>query len=401
MRSTHQVITAGVAAALLCGVAACSSSSSGSGSGVDKPTQPFKIDAILAQSGEIAAIGEGMADGAKAAINVINSQGGVFGKPVQLKVIDDAGDPTQAVSDVQQLLTQGNVQAVMGGTISAEVDATVPVLTKAKIFSADHGIDSVLNDPSKYPYEFSTGYLPADPANSLATEFSKLGYKKVGLVTDNTAGGEAQEAADKTAFTAKGISLVAANVPATAVDATSQMEQVLAAKPDVLLLDAYGSAAGPIIKARAELDPKVPTFGGQLLAANNLSTLAPAKDYAGMKLQSIAVAVKGSAPTQTAAFKKFYAALLKQTSGKLPFTMNTYVVAYDDIIIDAAAAKLSNSTSATKMATAIDHVTAAQMPDFVGPVNYSSTDHFPTFGPPYWVFVNYGPTVNGQLVPGS
>ena len=51
------------------------------------------------------------------------------------------------------------------------------------------------------------------------------------------------------------------------------MEQVLAAKPDVLLLDAYGSAAGPIIKARAELDPKVPTFGGQLLAANNLSTL--------------------------------------------------------------------------------------------------------------------------------
>jgi hypothetical protein len=53
------------------------------------------------------------------------------------------------------------------------------------------------------------------------------------------------------------------------------------------------------------------------------------------------------------------------------------------------------------MAAAIDHVTAAQMPDFVGPVNYSSTDHFPTFGPPYWVFVNYGPTVNGQLVPGS
>lgn len=407
MRSNRLLMTAGLAAVLVSAAACSSSTQSSSGSTAAPsgtaatPTQAFKINSILALSGPIAAIGQGMEQGEKAALSVVNSEGGVFGKPVQLQVTDDAGDPTQAVAKVQALISQGGLQAVQPGTISAEVDATVPLLTKGNVFSAGHGIDPVLNNPAKYPYAFSTGYLPQDPANSLAAEFAAQGYKKVGLVTDTTSGGLAQEAADKVAFSAKGISLVAANVPAGAVDATSQFEQVLAAKPDVLLLDAYGAAAGPIVKARAELDPKVPTYGGQLLAANNLGSIAPASDYTGMKLQSIAVAVKDSAATQTPAFQKFYAALIKETGGSLPFTMNTYVVAYDDIIVMTTAAKLADSTNAAKMAAAMNHITPTQMPDFVGPVNYSTTDHFPTFGPPYWIFVSYGPLVNGQLVPAS
>jgi len=407
MRSSRLAMTAGVTAVLL-SAAACSSSSTsgtaasaqgGSSASSSTPTKAFTINSLLALSGPIAVIGEAMQQADKAALSVVNGQGGVFGKPVQLVVTDDGGDPTEAVAKIQTLISQGTLQAVQAGTISAEVDATVPLLTKAQVFTADHGIDTVMNNPSKYPYAFSSGYLPQDPANSLATEFSTAGYKKVGLVTDTTSGGLAQEAADKIAFAAKGLTLVTANVPAGAVDATAQLEQVLAAKPDVLLLDAYGAAAGPIVKARAEIDPKIPTYGGQLLAANNLGTLAPSSDYTGMKLQSIAVAVKGSAATQTPAFAKFYAALIKETGGNLPFTMNTYVVAYDDIIVATTAARLAKSTNATKMADAMNSITAAEMPDYVGPVNYSSTDHFPTFGPPYWVFVSYGPLVNGQLVP--
>lgn len=401
MMSNRLVMAAGAVAVLIFG-AACSSSSSGSGSGSGTggtPDQAFKIESIMAQSGPIAVVGEAMEQGDKAAIMVVNASGGVFGKPVQLQMVDDAGDPTEAAAKVSTLISQGNLQAVQAGTISAEADAIVPLLTQAKVFTVNHGIDPVLNETTKYPYSFSSGYLPADPANSLATQFASLGYKKVGLVTSTAAGDQAQAVADKTAFAAKGISLVTASIPATAVDATSQMEQVLAAKPDVLLLDSYGSGAGPIMKARAELNPNIPTYGGQLLAANNLSQIAPASDYKGMKLQSIAVGVKGSAVTQTPAFKKFYTALMKVTGGNLPFTMNTYVVPYDDIITATTAAKLANSTNAVKMAAAMDHITAAKDPDFVGPVNYSSTDHFPTFGPPYWVFVPYSPVVDGQLVP--
>jgi branched-chain amino acid transport system substrate-binding protein len=313
-------------------------------------------------------------------------------------VFDDAGDPTQAVSKVQTLISQGGVQVVQAGTISAEIAATVPVLTQAKIFTVDHGIDPTLNNTSKYPYAYSDGYLPDAPSVALAAEFAKLGYKKVGLVTDTTAGGIAAIASDKTAFSAKGISLVTAQVPAGAVTATSQFEQVLAEKPDVLLLDSYGAAAAPIMKTRAELMPKIPTFGGQLLAANDLGSIAPASAYKGMKILSIAVAVKGSAQTQTPAFKKFFAALLKVTGGKIIFTMNTYVVAYDDIIVAATAAKLAKSTSAQAMSNAMNHVTAAQMPDYVGPISFTTTNHFPLFGPSYWTFFSYGPIVDGQFV---
>lgn len=396
------VVTTATAAAILLGGTACSSSSSSSGGGTSSgPSQPLKIDSILALSGPIASIGEAMEQGEEAGIKVINASGGVFGKPVQLKVIDDAGNPTQAVSIVQNLLSQGNVQVVQAGTISAEVAATVPLLAKAKVFTIHHSIDPTLNNPAKYPYVFGDGYSPADPANSLATEFASHGYKKVGLLTSNAAGDLAQEAADKTAFAAKGLTLVAGVVPQGAVDATSELEQVLAAKPDVLLLDSYGAEAAPMIKARAEIDPKIPVYGGQLLTSNNLGTIAPVSDYQGMKLQSIEANVKGSPESNTPAFKKFYSAIMKETGGKLPFTMNTYLTAYCDVIVATTAARLANSTDAVKMSAALDHIKPSQMPDYVGPVSYTSTNHFPIFGPPYWEFVNYGPIVNGQLVPGG
>lgn len=397
---------AATAGAILLGSAACSSSTSSTSStsgtqaaSGSTPTQPLVIESILGLSGPIAAIGKAMEQGEEAGISVINAEGGVFGKPVQLKVHDDAGNPTQAVSIVQTLISQGNVQVVQAGTISAEIAATVPVLAKANIFTVHHSIDPTLNNTAKYPDAFSDGYLPSNPADALATEFASLGYKKVGLLTSNAAGDLAQEAVDKTAFAAKGISLVAGIVPQGAVDATSQFEQVLAAKPDVLLLDTYGEEAGPIVKARAELDPKIPAYGGQLLTSNNLGSIAPVSDYQGMKLQSIEANVKGSPESKTPAFQKFYSAIMKESDGNLPFTINTYLTAYCDMIVAATAAKLADSTSAAKMAAVMDHITPAQMPDYVGPVTFTSTNHFPNFDAPYWEFVNYGPIVNGQLVP--
>lgn len=401
-----------VTLALVSATAACSSSSSGTSAassgtsaapaaGAGTPSAPFKMYAFMALSGPLAAVGAAMEQGLKAGVDVINAHGGVFGKPMTLDVMDDAGNPTQAATDAQNLVSSGTPMAVDPGTVSGEVDAALPVLAKSNVFVAYNTSDPQLNDPAKYPYSFSTAFAATDPANSLATEFAAQGYKKVAVITTDDTAGHALYQAEQTAYQAKGISSVVAYVSQSATSATSQMLQVLASHPDALLLDTYGAAAVPVMAAKAELDPKIPVYGSQYLTANNLAQIAPAASYTGMKLQSIGLAVQGAAVTKTTAFTAMQNALLKETSGKLTFTIYTYTVAYDAVILAASAAKLANSVNSQKMAAAIAHASTAQIPLFVGPVNFTSTDHAPTFGPDYWSFVNYGPISNGMLVPTS
>lgn len=343
-----------------------------------------------------------MKQGEEAAVAYLNSHGGIFGKPVKLTVLDDGGDPTKAVSLAEQMISSGNEpDAVIPGVLPTVTSAVVPVLAKAGIFTVQHGTDPTLNNPQKYPDVFGTSYLPSDWAANLADTFAQKGYKTVAMLTSNDVSGHAQATGAQAAMQAKGITLKTVFIPATAFDATSEMEQAVATKPDALLLSGYGATAGPTIKAYAQLGVKIPTYGTQYFAANNLSQVAPASDYKGVTLQALAWAVKGSTQTQTPAFSTFFSELQKQTGGTIPFGMFTYVVNWDDVMVAATAAKLANSTDPAKMAAAMDHVTAAQMPMYLGPVDYSTTNHYPRYTDTWWPWIPYSPSVDGQFVPAN
>src|SRR5277367_3857075 len=96
---------AGVCSAIVMSVAACSSSgssadassgSSASSSGSSEGT--YNVFAVEALSGPDAPYGQAAGDAVKAAVDVINSSGGVLGHKVVLTMKDDAGDPTTAVT---------------------------------------------------------------------------------------------------------------------------------------------------------------------------------------------------------------------------------------------------------------------------------------------------------------
>jgi branched-chain amino acid transport system substrate-binding protein len=407
--SRRLMIAVATAAAIALGTAACSSSSTSSTSststsaaGTGTSAAPFKMTAILATSGDIGTVGAAMEQGMRAAVAVVNANGGVFGRPMQLNVLDDASSPTQAATVAQSLISSGSKpDAVSPGTISAETQAIVPILAKAGIFMSTHASDPTLDDPAKYPSLFGDGQLPADEADNLADEFASAGYKKIGILTSNDVSGQNFFLADKQAFAAKGISAQVAYVPSGATDATSQLEQLIAGKPSALLLSAYGATAGPIIKARAELNPNLPTYGSQLFTANNLAQLAPASSYTGIKFQALDVGVQGAPVTKSTAFTTFLAALQKVVGGNLPFTMNTYACAYNDVIIAATAANLAKSVDPAAMSKAVESATPAQMPLLVAPVTFSTTEHWVRFDQAHWMYVPFGPTVDGLLVPGK
>ncbi|OLT38389.1 hypothetical protein BJF79_27070 [Actinomadura sp. CNU-125] len=387
-----------MAAATACGGTDTNSSAPpGTGPGGDTP---FKIDVLLGTSGSYAAVGEAMSQGANAAVAVINANGGVFGKPIELNVIDTGGDPVQAATNARELVADGRPQAVIPGMVTAGIMATAPLLAQADVFMVTHGPDPSLNDPDEYPHLFGTIYLRDQMATSLAEEFTAKGFKKISLITAEKSGSVGAETIKKV-LAARGITTNIVTVPVTAVDATSQMQQALDSGPDALVLDSYGPPSAAIMKARTKLNPDVPAYASQNFTSGNLSDAGPVSAFDGMLLQSVSFAVRGHASTETPAFTSFFDAVRKETGGKLAFSMNTYVSTYNDVILAAYAAKLADSTDPAKMTAAIEKATPEQIPHFLGPVNFSDSSHYPDFGKEWWAFVGYDGMKDSQIVPST
>ncbi|OLF06662.1 hypothetical protein BLA60_30840 [Actinophytocola xinjiangensis] len=361
----------------------------------------LRIDALAALSGPSAAVGQAMSQGMKAAVAVINDGGGVFGKPVELNLIDYGSGPTQAVAKAQELVSQGTPQAAIPGTPGSDIAAAMPVFAKAGVFVSHHDTNPDLTDVAKYPLSFTNAYPVDNATASLAERLAGEGYRSIAYLTADDTSSRSNARSAQAAFEEAGMSTEVGYVPTTAVDGTPQLQQLLASEPDALVLRAYGAQAPPIIKARQKLNPDLPTYGTQDLTASNLDDLAPASAYAGMTFQSISLAVEGSPATQTPAFTTFYEALKAETGGELPFTIFTYLVGYNDVMLAAAAAEKAGNTDPKEMAAAVESITAEDMPNYVGPVSFSPDQHYPEYDSEWWTYISYGPKVDGLIQPQS
>lgn len=93
----------------------------------------FVVGAPLVLSGDAAAWGENAQRGFDLAVEEINSSGGVNGKSIQVKYEDTAGEATNAVSAYQKLTTIGEVDALVGPLLQAELAAVAPLITRDKL----------------------------------------------------------------------------------------------------------------------------------------------------------------------------------------------------------------------------------------------------------------------------
>jgi branched-chain amino acid transport system substrate-binding protein len=100
--TVRAVAFAGLAAVLL---SACAAQQAPS-----KPSSnEIAIGAAGPMSGDLAVFGEQLGRGAAAAVDAINAEGGVLGKPLRLVLGDDRCDPKKAVNTADSLVAQGVV----------------------------------------------------------------------------------------------------------------------------------------------------------------------------------------------------------------------------------------------------------------------------------------------------
>lgn len=84
-----------------------------------------------ALEGPASALGQGMKAGLDAAFAEINKAGGVKGRKLELKSVDDGYEPTKSIEAVKKLLEEDKVFAIAGAVGTPTAAATQPIATAA------------------------------------------------------------------------------------------------------------------------------------------------------------------------------------------------------------------------------------------------------------------------------
>ena len=89
---------------------ACSSGGEEAGGGDD----PIVIGVSLPLTGDFSEPGKGVQQGYEAWAKIVNDKGGLLGRPVELKILDDQSNADRVVADYEQLIGKDEVDLVFG-----------------------------------------------------------------------------------------------------------------------------------------------------------------------------------------------------------------------------------------------------------------------------------------------
>ena len=168
MRKTAFRMAAGLLALSL-GAAACGGSSGGGGTTSGNNAGGSKVPGVTDTTitigshqpltGPAAPGYSEIAPSSKAMFDYINKNGGINGRKIEYKYLDDAYNPTQTVSVVNQLVLQDNVFAIFNGLGTPTHEKVLDFLNSNKV--PDLFVASgckCWDQPQKYPYTF--GWQP-------------------------------------------------------------------------------------------------------------------------------------------------------------------------------------------------------------------------------------------------
>lgn len=93
----------------------------------DEDAEPILIGAALPLTGAFADTGVFVRDGYERWVEHTNDEGGLLGRPVELTVLDDTSDPGRASALLERLITQEDVDLVLGGYPGSSAAAQMAV----------------------------------------------------------------------------------------------------------------------------------------------------------------------------------------------------------------------------------------------------------------------------------
>ena len=237
-------------------------------------------------SGPAAELGIQFHQGAKLWLDQVNAQGGIAGKTLEIKTLDDGYEPERCAANTQKLIAE-DVYALFGYIGTPTSLAALPLLTKAQIpFIAPFTGAMGLREPfNRQVFHLRASYN--DETALIVRQLTHLGLKKIAVFYQNDAYGQAGLAGVTQALDKQGLKPVAtATVERNSVDVAAAVKTLNAAAPDaVVQITAYKASAAYIRAARKA------GYGGTFYNVSFVGTQALAdelgKDGAGVVVSQV------------------------------------------------------------------------------------------------------------------
>lgn len=334
-----------------CGTAAPAGKPAGPG----VQAQPIKIGAMWDLTGPSSA-GNGQV--ARRAVEMkveqVNKSGGI-GRPIELVIEDEKGQPTEAVAAVNKLINQDRVDALMGFTTSGSGQAALPVIEKAGVpWVAGVSASIFSTPPKKWVFQFV-------PTNDqfLVRTLSFLKQRSItrfAMLNDSGSYGVDAEKAAQAQMDRFGLTMVAhEKFNQGDTDLTSQLTKIKAANPQAIIVwttDARAAAAA--IKGVKQLGISATVVGSSGHANKTFTTLAgPAAEgyYVALSKTFVVDSLPDSDP-QKKMLKTYIADFLAKYGADADYLKGDYP--YDQISILIEAFKKAGGNDREKVRQALE-----------------------------------------------
>ena len=346
-KSSMYIAGGAIAALLLAGCGSGSSASSTTAVSSGASGGSIHFAAVGAFSGLQAAVGAPILGGTKAAEVVINANGGILGKKLVIDQVDTKGDPADAVTALRQDIAL-NSPAVLIGPASIEIHGAQPVFDQANIPDGWNG-GSAEYDHNADPLLFRCNASDSQEGVAMAAYAIKKGYKRAAMYFTNIAASQAFEPIITSAFAKLGGTVVATeNVTSGLSSYRTEVSKVIAAKPDVIFMQAEPATAATTARNFQQLGGlNIPVVATDLMAGSDvIKAVGPAFDAKHFVMLQGSNAVSGSAAAFDAAYQT--------ANGKAPEAGGAY--AYDCTIAFALAITKANSVVSADVVKAMHEV---------------------------------------------
>ncbi|MEH1998392.1 MAG: ABC transporter substrate-binding protein [Nostoc sp.] len=264
------------------------------------------IGIAVAQTSNVALLGQEQVAGAKLAEKYFNSKGGVNGTPIKLVFQDTSGDETGAINAFQTLINKDKVIGIVGPTLSQQAFSADPIGERAKVpIIGPSNTAKNIPEIGNYVARVSAPVSIVAPNSVKAALKQNPQLKKVAVFyAQNDAFSKSETEIFQQTVKDQGLELLTVQKFQTSdTDFQSQATNAINLKPDLVIISGLAADGGNLIRQLRELGYKGLIVGGNGLNTSNI--LAVCKAFCDGVL--IAQAYSPEHPGEiNAAFRKAY-----------------------------------------------------------------------------------------------
>ena len=267
-----------IAAFMSCLLAVACTSTSNTVTSPNSPTTGGSQTAIpigiaVAQTSNVALLGQEQVTGAKIAETYFNKQGGINGTPIKLIFQDTAGDEQGAINAFNSLISQDKVVGIVGPTLSQQAFSADPIAERAGVpVIAPSNTAKGIPQIGKYIARVSAPVAIVAPNAIEAALKINPQIKKVAVFfAQNDAFSKSETGTFQETVKQKGLELATVQTfQTTDTDFQSQVTNAINIKPDLIIISGLSADGGNLVKQLRELGYKGLIIGGNGLNTSNL-----------------------------------------------------------------------------------------------------------------------------------